>query len=102
MSLNAIPNMEVFAADVGAYLQHMTFHPSTVIVDPPRAGLGPKAIENLNQLKPEKIVYVSCNPISQAADCLLLSDYEILHLQPIDQFPHTPHVENVALLRRKT
>lgn len=99
MALNGIVNMQVLAGDVGMRLAEISCRPSTVIVDPPRVGLGTATIAHLLQLKPEKIVYVSCNPISQAADCAALG-YEIAYLLPVDQFPHTPHVENIALLRR--
>ncbi|MFC2049346.1 class I SAM-dependent RNA methyltransferase, partial [Chlamydiota bacterium] len=100
MTLNTISNMQVLAGDVGELLANVACRPSTVIVDPPRVGLGAATIAHLLHLKPEKIVYVSCNPISQAADCAALG-YDIVLLQPIDQFPHTPHVENLALLRRR-
>lgn len=100
MQINHISNMQVFAGDVAASLEKMAGSPSTVIVDPPRVGLGTAAIHHLLKLNPEKIVYVSCNPFSQAADCAELG-YEVIFLQPVDQFPHTPHVENIALLKRK-
>lgn len=98
--LNGITNMQVAVGDAGEWLKDPTFSPSAVFVDPPRAGLGPKTVEQLKDLKPEKIVYISCNPVSQAADCEALG-YDILSLQPVDQFPHTPHIENIALLKRK-
>ena len=98
LTLNNVTNMEILEGDVGELLEKIHLQPSVVFVDPPRAGLGSKTIEHLLRLKPQKIVYVSCNPISQAADCLALSGYKIVSLQPIDQFPHTPHVENIALL----
>ncbi len=100
MDINGISNMQVLAGDVGVSLEKIAFQPSTVIVDPPRVGLGPTAISHLLRLNPKKIVYVSCNPVSQAADCASLLGYELVCLQPVDQFPHTPHVENIALLRR--
>ncbi len=99
--LNQVSNMELFLGDVGHTLSESSFQPTTVIVDPPRVGLGAKTIAELHRLKPEKIIYISCNPISQAADCSALG-YQILALQPIDQFPHTPHIENIALLKRRS
>ena len=99
LELNHITNMRLLEGDVAEVLADSTFQPSTVIVDPPRVGLGGKAIRQLLKLAPQKIVYVSCNPASQAADCEELG-YEIVTLQPIDQFPHTPHMENIALLRK--
>lgn len=101
LTLNKVNNMEILEGDVGDLLQNVHVPPTVVFVDPPRVGLGPKTIEHLLRLKPEKIVYVSCNPVSQAADCLALIGYKIVLLQPVDQFPHTPHVENIALLIRE-
>ncbi len=74
--------------------------PDVVIVDPPRAGLHQKTIEDILEKSPERIVYVSCNPATQARDVALLcsEDYKLNKLRPVDMFPHTPHVENVATL----
>jgi 23S rRNA (uracil1939-C5)-methyltransferase len=75
-------------------------HPDVVVVDPPRAGLHTKTIEDILEKSPKRIVYVSCNPASQARDVALLCNekYELTKLRPVDMFPHTPHVENVATL----
>jgi 23S rRNA (uracil1939-C5)-methyltransferase len=69
-------------------------------VDPPRAGLHAKTVEDLLEKSPKHIVYVSCNPASQARDVALLCNekYNLIKLRPVDMFPHTPHVENVATL----
>ena len=77
--------------------------PDVIIVDPPRAGLHQKTVEDLLEKFPKRIVYVSCNPATQARDVALLcnEDYELNRLRPVDMFPHTPHVENVATLVRK-
>ncbi|MEI8202854.1 MAG: 23S rRNA (uracil(1939)-C(5))-methyltransferase RlmD [Bacteroidota bacterium] len=73
--------------------------PDVIITDPPRAGMHEKVIQQILKLLPEKIVYVSCNPASQARDLQLLSEKYILKsIQPIDMFPHTHHVENIALM----
>jgi len=73
--------------------------PDVIITDPPRAGMHPKVIEQLIQLQVLRIVYVSCNPATQARDLSLLANkYEIAAVQPVDMFPHTQHVENVTLL----
>jgi 23S rRNA (uracil1939-C5)-methyltransferase len=74
--------------------------PNIVIVDPPRPGLHPKTIKNLIKLLPEKIIYVSCNPATMARDIeILVSEkYMIKDLQPIDMFPHTPHIECITTL----
>ena len=78
-------------------------HPDVVVVDPPRAGLHTKTIEDILEKSPKRIVYVSCNPASQARDVALLCNerYKLVKLRPVDMFPHTPHVENVASLIRK-
>lgn len=73
--------------------------PDVIITDPPRAGMHPKVIEQLIQLQVLRIVYVSCNPATQARDLSLLANkYEVAAVQPVDMFPHTQHVENVVLL----
>lgn len=100
IALNGIKNMRVLLGDVQERLSDLIDQPDIVFVDPPRAGLGPKAIAHLLRMQPKKIIYVSCNPVTQAADCQELG-YSIERLQPIDQFPHTPHVENIALLATK-
>ena len=77
--------------------------PDVVIVDPPRAGMHPDMTQYLPKLKAEEIIYVSCNPTTQARDAaeLCKEKYELVKLSPVDMFPHTPHVENVATLIRK-
>lgn len=74
-----------------------------IFIDPPRAGLEPKALEAIASMGAQRIVYISCQPKSQKRDLLLLQEkgYHITQLQPIDQFPHTPHIENLALLVRR-
>lgn len=73
----------------------------TVILDPPRAGCDQKLIDRLNEVKPTKIIYLSCNPITQARDiALLTANYKVESLQPFNFFPRTPHVENLAILSR--
>jgi len=76
--------------------------PDVIITDPPRAGMHPDVIKTMLTMNPEKIVYVSCNPATQARDLALFShQYQITAIQPVDMFPHTHHVENVALLIKK-
>ena len=74
--------------------------PDVVITDPPRAGMHPDVIKTLLGAAPPRIVYVSCNPATQARDAALLVEggYRVLKVQPVDMFPHTHHVENVMLL----
>ena len=76
--------------------------PDVVITDPPRAGMHPKVISHLLAAAPDRIVYVSCNPATQARDLeLLSSDYTVITAIPVDMFPQTHHIECVALLKRK-
>jgi 23S rRNA (uracil1939-C5)-methyltransferase len=72
------------------------------VLDPPRSGIHPKAAEYILQIRPKKIIYVSCNPGTQARDLQLLSTgYTISKIQPVDMFPHTLHIENVVRLDLK-
>ena len=76
--------------------------PDVLIVDPPRAGMHPKVVGQIAHLRPERIVYVSCNPQTQARDLAMLQEaaaYTIEAVQPVDMFPHTHHVESVVGLR---
>ena len=72
----------------------------TVILDPPRAGCDAKLIDKLNEIMPKSIIYLSCNPITQARDVALLKGYKITKVQPYNFFPRTPHVENLAILAK--
>lgn len=76
--------------------------PDVLIVDPPRAGLHPKVVKQIDHLRPERFVYISCNPLTQAKDLEMLKEtYSIESVQPVDLFPHTYHVENVVKLRAR-
>ena len=101
--LNGISNTYFFAGDMTAMLTDDFIAenglPDVVITDPPRSGMHPKVIEQLLKVLPQRIVYVSCNPATQARDIALLnSKYTVKEVQPVDMFPHTHHVENIALL----
>ncbi|MCR5518818.1 MAG: methyltransferase domain-containing protein, partial [Bacteroidales bacterium] len=103
---NGIINCSFFAGDMKDVLtaDFIAEHgrPDVMIVDPPRAGMHPDVVKVILQAAPERIVYVSCNPASQARDLAMMADdYEILAVQPVDMFPHTQHVENVCKLRLK-
>jgi 23S rRNA (uracil1939-C5)-methyltransferase len=75
--------------------------PDIVITDPPRSGMHEKVVKALLAIRPYRIVYISCNPATQARDLFLLKEqYELVKCQPVDMFPHTQHVENVALLNK--
>jgi 23S rRNA (uracil1939-C5)-methyltransferase len=75
--------------------------PTVVIVDPPRPGLHPNTVKNLVRLSPEKIIYISCNPSTQARDIRMFQEnkFKLIDTQPVDMFPHTPHIECIATLR---
>jgi 23S rRNA (uracil1939-C5)-methyltransferase len=105
--INGITNCDFYAGDVKDILtpEFAEKHgkPDVLITDPPRAGMHANVIKMLLQLETPKIVYVSCNPATQARDLNLLSEkYELLKIRPVDMFPHTFHVETVALLGLKT
>jgi 23S rRNA (uracil1939-C5)-methyltransferase len=104
-SLNKITNTEFFSGDMKDILTEdfirQQGHPDVIITDPPRAGMHADVVQAILFAAPARIVYVSCNPATQARDLALLSvDYEVKKIQPVDMFPHTQHVENVALLTR--
>jgi 23S rRNA (uracil1939-C5)-methyltransferase len=103
---NNINNTTFFAGDMKDILTNDFVNengkPDVIITDPPRAGMHEDVINVLLNSAPEKIVYVSCNPATQARDIHLLDgDYAVEKVQPVDMFPHTHHVENVVLLKRK-
>ncbi len=103
--LNGITNTAFFAGEAEKLLSPGFFglhgHPDVIITDPPRAGMHEKVIKAMMEALPEKIVYISCNPATQARDIALMkSGYRVEKCQPVDMFPHTQHVENLALLRR--
>lgn len=97
-------NVRGVAADVLAFLRGQAPGAYTVLVaDPPRTGLGPEVCAEMLRLMPERIVYVSCNPLTQVADLAAFqAGYELVTLRGYDMFPHTPHVETLAVLVRKT
>ncbi len=104
--LNNIRNTLFYAGDMKDVLNDdfIAKHgsPDVIITDPPRAGMHPDVVKTILRTAPHRIVYVSCNPATQARDLELLSDdYELRVIQPVDMFPHTPHVENVVLLEKK-
>ena len=103
---NGIDNCYFFAGDMKDVLtpDFISRHgrPDVMIVDPPRAGMHPDVVRVILDAAPQRIVYVSCNPASQARDLAMMAEkYEIAAVQPVDMFPHTQHVENVCKLIRK-
>ncbi|WDF54932.1 23S rRNA (uracil(1939)-C(5))-methyltransferase RlmD [Mucilaginibacter sp. KACC 22063] len=102
--INEITNTEFYAGDMKDVLdaEFVARHgkPDVIITDPPRAGMHADVVARLMEIEAEKIVYVSCNPATQARDMLVLKEkYDTVKIQPVDMFPHTQHVENVVLLQ---
>ena len=103
---NHLGNTLFFAGDMKDILNEEFIaqhgHPDVIITDPPRAGMHPDVVEVILKAAPQRIVYVSCNPATQARDLNLLDiSYRITKVQPVDMFPHTQHVENVVVLEKK-
>jgi 23S rRNA (uracil-5-)-methyltransferase RumA len=104
--INHIGNTLFFAGDMKDILtdEFIAEHgrPDVIITDPPRAGMHPDVVKTILRAAPQRIVYVSCNPATQARDLQELdADYRVAAVQPVDMFPHTPHVENVVLLIKR-
>ena len=105
--INGIGNTLFYAGDMKDVLSDDFIlehgRPDVIITDPPRAGMHPDVVKTILRAAPQRIVYVSCNPATQARDLHDLdADYRVVAVQPVDMFPHTPHVENVVLLVRRT
>jgi 23S rRNA (uracil1939-C5)-methyltransferase len=106
MLLNGISNAEFYTGDLAKILdeQFIAKHgrPDVIITDPPRAGMHENVVKQMLLAEPEKIVYVSCNPATQARDVALMHEkYDVKKVQPVDMFPQTHHVENVILLVKR-
>ena len=104
--INGIDNTTFYAGDMKDVLSdefvERNCRPDVIILDPPRAGVDEKVLEVIKRAAPARMVYVSCNPSTQARDLAILDDmYEIVAVQPVDMFPHTHHVENVVKLRKR-
>lgn len=103
---NQLDNLTFFAGDMKDVLndEFIRTHgkPDVIITDPPRAGMHQDVVETILRAAPERIVYVSCNPATQARDLAMMdSHYSVERVQPVDMFPHTHHVENIVLLHRR-
>ena len=104
--INNIENTTFYAGDMKDVLSDEFIarngRPDVIILDPPRAGVDERVLEVIKRAAPERMVYVSCNPSTQARDLAILSDmYDIVAVQPVDMFPHTHHVENVVKLCKR-
>ena len=104
--VNGIENTLFYAGDMkdvltdGFIAEHG--RPEVMIIDPPRAGMHEDVVKVILNAEPQRLVYVSCNPATQARDIAMLDEkYRVVEIQPVDMFPHTHHVENVALLEKK-
>lgn len=102
-AMNGLTHCQFYAGDVEKICTDAFFaehgRPDVIITDPPRAGMTEKLIQQLLKMRAPRVVYVSCNPATQARDLQLLDEaYKIVRLRPVDMFPHTHHIENVALL----
>ena len=105
-NINSIGNTLFYAGDMKDILneEFIAEHgrPDIIITDPPRAGMHPDVVKTILHAAPDRIVYVSCNPATQARDLQVLDEqYKVAAVQPVDMFPHTPHVENVVLLEKR-
>ena len=104
--INGIGNTLFYAGDMKDILtdDFIAEHgrPDVIITDPPRAGMHPDVVKTILRAAPDRIVYVSCNPATQARDLQDLDEqYKVIEVQPVDMFPHTPHVENVVLVKKR-
>ena len=99
---NAIHNCSFICGDIREKISAITEKPDLIIIDPPRAGMHQDVLAHVLRLSPEKMVYVSCNPSTMARDIgLMIQDYEVIEMQPVDMFPHTYHIEVVAKMTRR-
>jgi len=107
--LNGVNNVHFINADLNkSFLPIINElklpEPTVIIADPPRSGMNPKTVRDILKLSPKKIIYISCNPTTQARDIKMIVDsgnYSLKEITPVDMFPHTFHIENVALLEKK-
>ena len=102
---NNVTNIQFFHGDLIDFFESnqevkLIEYPDFIILDPPRAGIHERTLINVIKFNPKKIIYVSCNPSTQARDIKILQDnnFMVKEIQPVDMFPHTPHIENITLL----
>lgn len=107
LEINSISNVKFIQADLNKSFRYLVRErsipkPDIIISDPPRSGMNPKTVRDIIELSPKKIVYISCNPATQARDVKLLTEagYKLIKMRPVDMFPHTFHIENVTLLQK--
>ena len=102
VNLSEFDTVELYEASVDTVLPSLRINPAAVLVDPPRAGLGPAVIEEIVNLSPQKLIYVSCDPTTLARDGRALRDggFELQSVIPIDLFPQTFHIEAFSLWKK--
>ena len=101
-TLNGIDNCEFLEGDIKDVLPRLKQDPDVMIIDPPRVGMHKDVVQQVLSIGPQKIVYVSCNPATLARDLERLAEtYDVREIQPVDMFPHTYHIESIALLLKK-
>ncbi len=101
-TVNGIYNCCFEAADIRTWIQSRNIVPDLLVIDPPRSGMHPDVVKAVADLSASRIVYVSCNPSTMARDIAgLIDNYHLCEVQPVDQFPHTYHIEAVALLEKR-
>lgn len=102
VKLNLMTNIKFIADDVLNAVKDLEYVPDVIVLDPPREGINPKAIDKIIDFSPEKFLYISCNPVTQARDLKRFVErgYKIVQIKALDQFPRTSHVETVALLSK--
>jgi len=103
--MNSVSNAYFYASDLKGFFNKDNLDiedPNTIIIDPPRPGLHPQVVEDIIELSPSKIIYVSCNPATQSRDVEIFNEkgFQIIDIQPIDMFPHTPHIECIVTLKK--
>jgi 23S rRNA (uracil-5-)-methyltransferase RumA len=99
--INSAENVEFICADAREYMRETDKKYHTLILDPPRSGMHPKMIKHIEEMAPGKIIYMSCNPVHFKNELELLENYSLESFRAYDMFPQTPHIETLAILRRK-
>ena len=100
-ALNNVSNCHFISGDIKDCLSKISHVPDVMIIDPPRVGMHKDVVRRVLDMAPRKVVYVSCNPATLARDLNMIKEqYKVLEVQPVDMFPHTFHIESVAVLER--
>ena len=99
---NLVDNIDFYCGTSELFFENITIVPNVIIVDPPRSGLNEKTINGIVNVKPCKVIYVSCDPVTLARDLKILSSfYEVMEITPVDMFPNTKHVECCVVMNLK-